>query len=49
MNLKDTDPQDRLEASGSFNAKVSHRVRFTTIEEVEGEMFKWLRNASEVD
>ncbi len=29
INLKGVDPTDRLEASGSFNAMVSHRVRVT--------------------
>ena len=48
MNLKGTDPQGRLEASGSFNAMVSHRVRITQVEEVDDELFQWLRNAFEV-
>jgi hypothetical protein len=47
INLKGTEPQGRLEASGSFNAMVSHRVRITQVEEVDDELFQWLRGAFE--
>jgi hypothetical protein len=48
INLEGADPTDRLEASGSFNAMVSHRVRLTDVEQVDAELVEWLRRAYEV-
>jgi len=45
INLKGVDSTDRLEASGSFNAMVSHRVRVTEKAQVDGELIAWLRRA----
>ena len=45
INLKGTPPAGRLEASGSFNAMVSHRVRLETLEDVDAEVVGWLKNA----
>lgn len=45
INLKGADPTDRLEASGSFNSMVSHRVRVTSVQEVDKELIAWLRQA----
>lgn len=45
INLKDREPGDRLEASGSFNSMVSHRVRLASAEEVDDELEGWLREA----
>jgi predicted transport protein len=47
INLKGIDPTDRLEASGSFNAMVSHRVRVTEKSQVDTELVAWLRQAYE--
>lgn len=47
INLKGVDPTDRLEASGSFNSMVSHRVRITEPAEVDTELIDWLRKAYE--
>jgi hypothetical protein len=48
LNLGSDHPTtDRLEASGSFNAMVSHRVRVTEVEEVDDELIGWLREAYE--
>ncbi len=47
INLKGTTPTDRLEASGSFNGMVSHRVRLSDVEEVDTELAGWLRDAYE--
>ena len=38
-------PGKRLEASGSFNAMVTHRVRVGGVEEVDAELLAWLRQA----
>lgn len=38
-------PTDRLEVAGSFSAMVSHRVRVTKVEEIDGELVRWLRLA----
>jgi len=45
INLKGTAPTARLEASGSFNAMVSHRVRLARREDVDKELIGWLKNA----
>lgn len=45
INLKGTAPSGRLEASGSFNAMVSHRVRVTSKKDVDAELKSWLRKA----
>lgn len=45
IQIKGAKPSGRLEASGSFNAMVSHRVRVTALDEVDGELEGWLRRA----
>ena len=45
--LNEYDPENRLEASGSFNAMCSHRVRITDLEEVDAELINWLKKAYE--
>lgn len=47
INLKGREPTSRLEASGSFNAMVSHRVRLSSVDEVDDELISWLREAYE--
>ena len=45
INLKGEPPGKRLEASGSFNAMVSHRVRLSSPKDVNAELKKWLKKA----
>ena len=45
INLKGVAPRGRLEASGSFNAMVSHRVRVAKAADIDGELIGWLRAA----
>jgi hypothetical protein len=45
--LKGVAPKGRLEASGTFNAMVTHRVRLETAGEVNAELIAWLRQAYE--
>ncbi len=45
LNLKGDAPTDRLEASGSFNAMVSHRVRLESKKDVDAQLKKWLKEA----
>jgi len=45
IQLKDVKPTDRLEASGSFNAMVSHRVRVESVSAVDKELVGWLQQA----
>lgn len=45
LNLKGVEPTDRLEASGSFNAMVSHRVRLGSAADVDAELISWLKDA----
>lgn len=47
INLKGVEPGPRLEASGSFNAMVSHRVRLSDGAGIDGELTGWLREAYE--
>lgn len=47
INLKGTPPGGRLEASGSFNAMVSHRVRVEKPGDVDRELTAWLKAAYE--
>ena len=45
LNLKGEAASGRLEASGSFNAMVSHRVRIGDVKEVNRELIAWLKKA----
>lgn len=45
IQLVGVEPGGRLEASGSFNSMVSHRVRITEAGEVDDELVGWLRKA----
>lgn len=45
VNLKGMEPEGRLELSGSFNAMVSHRVRLSSIDEINKELIDWLIEA----
>jgi hypothetical protein len=45
IQLKGVAPTARLEASGSFNAMVSHRVRLTSAKEIDSELKRWLKQA----
>ncbi len=45
INFKGTPPTHRLEASGSFNGMVSHRVRITDGAQVDDALAGWLRAA----
>lgn len=47
IKLKGVDPEGRLEASGSFNSMVTHRVRVTDPAEVDAHLIGWLRKAYE--
>jgi hypothetical protein len=47
INLKGETPTARLEASGSFNAMVSHRVRVQSKKDVDSELKAWLKKAYE--
>jgi hypothetical protein len=43
--LKGVQPAGRLEAAGSWNAMVTHRVRVASVDEVDAELEGWLRQA----
>lgn len=47
IKIKDYQPTGRLEASGSFNSMVTHRVRVTELSQVDAELLEWLRIAYE--
>jgi len=47
LNLKESSTSERLELSGSFSEMVSHRVRVSSVEEVDAELIAWLRAAYE--
>lgn len=48
LNLKGVPPAGRLEASGSFNSMVSHRVRLERKADVDREVIGWLQQAYEL-
>ena len=45
LNLKGVEPSGRLEASGSWNAMVTHRVRITSADEIDAEVEGWIKQA----
>ena len=45
INLKGVEPTGRLEASGSFNAMVSHRVRVESEADINKDLIGWLKTA----
>lgn len=45
INLKGAGAKGRLEASGSFNAMVSHRVRIERAADIDKELIGWLKAA----
>lgn len=45
INLKGVPATDRLEASGSFNAMVTHRVRLSESGDVDEQVGSWLKQA----
>ncbi len=45
LNLKGVAASGRLEKSGSFNAMVTHRVRVSSVTEVDSQLIRWLRQA----
>jgi hypothetical protein len=45
INLKGVTPKGRLEASGSWNAMVSHRVKLASAADVDAEVKVWLKQA----
>ena len=45
INLPGVPPSGRLEASGSFNAMVSHRVKVAVAGDIDPELLAWLRQA----
>ena len=45
INLKGKAPSGRLEASGSFNAMVSHRVCIESVKDVDAQVIAWLKEA----
>lgn len=45
INLKGTKATARLEASGSFNSMVSHRVRLDDAKQVDTQLIGWLKAA----
>jgi hypothetical protein len=47
IKLRDRAPEGRLEAAGSWNSMVTHRVRVTGRDEVDAELVGWLREAYE--
>ncbi len=47
IQLKGVAPSGRLEASGSFSAMVSHRVRVESAKDIDAELIGWLKQAYE--
>jgi predicted transport protein len=47
LNLKGLAPHGRLEASGSFNAMCTHRVRVEKLDDLDAELMGWVKKAYE--
>ena len=47
IKIKGYEPTGKLEAAGSWNSMVSHRVRVTAVDQVDDELIGWLRLAYE--
>lgn len=47
LNMKGVEPDGRLEASGSFNSMVTHRVRLESKADVNAEVKRWIKQAYE--
>lgn len=45
LTLKGVEPSGRLEAAGSWNTMVTHRVRIASPEEVDAQVEGWIRQA----
>jgi hypothetical protein len=45
--LKASEPEGRLEASGSFNAMFTHRVKLAAPDDIDAEVLAWLKAAYE--
>lgn len=45
LKIKDKAITERLEKSGPFGSMCTHRVRLTTVEEIDNELIKWLKEA----
>ena len=45
IKLKGVAPSGRLEAAGSWNAMVTHRVRISNPKEINAEVLAWLKQA----
>jgi predicted transport protein len=45
LKLKGVAPSGRLEAAGSWNAMVTHRVRLERADQVDAEVLGWIRQA----
>lgn len=43
--LKGQEPHGRLEASGSFHAMFTHRVRLETLDDIDTDVLRWLKEA----
>jgi hypothetical protein len=47
LKVKGLTPSGRLEAAGSWNALVSHRVRLESLGDVDAQVVEWIRAAYE--
>ena len=47
LKIKGKETTERLENSGPFGTMCTHRVRLTTVEEVDAELTNWLKEAYE--
>ncbi len=45
LKIKGFEPEGRLEASGSWNNMVTHRVRIANAKEIDAQLLGWLEQA----
>lgn len=45
LNLKGVDPEGAIEAAGSWNSMVTHRVKLTEVDQVDSVLSSWIQRA----
>lgn len=45
LNMKDVDPEGKLEAAGSWNSMCTHRIRIESADDIDKQVIGWLKQA----
>lgn len=47
LNLKGVEPVGKLEAAGSWNSMCSHRIKASSLEDIDSQVIEWVKKAYE--